>query len=81
MTRWLVTCLQRVIRWLDPPPPPPLPDMLKDTARPLILAQDRYDRRGEHKRRVVLHELKRIYPEVRTRDLALAIEQVLQEPR
>jgi hypothetical protein len=79
MTRWLIARLQGIIRWLDPPPPPPAPDTLKDAARPLMAAQDASDRRGEHKRRVVLLQLRRQFPDVRTRDLAWAIESVLQE--
>lgn len=81
MKRWLIDSLQRIIRWLDPPPPPPPGHVVRDAARPLIQQQDRYDRRGEHKRRVVLHALQQRFPTVRTRDLAYAIECVLQEPR
>jgi hypothetical protein len=80
MKAWLVDGLRRLLRWLDPPPDPPAPHALKDAARCVMQAQDDFpDRRGEHKRRVVLLALRQQFPTTRTRDLALAIELVMQE--
>lgn len=79
MRAWFVDGLQRLIRWIDPPPPLPPPDVLKDAARELVAEQASKKRLGELKRRVVLSTLRHRFPDARTRDLAYAIESVLQE--
>ena len=75
MRWWLIHVLKRLVRWLEP-----VDESAIDVeARRLVAAQQARDRRGDHKRRVVLSELTKRFPEARTRDLALAVERVMQE--
>lgn len=80
----IAALLRRLADALDPPTPvmvPELPNLFLDRVRALIA---RWDATlgpgfGEAKRHQVYAQLLKEYPDTRKRDLAFAIEQVLQD--
>jgi hypothetical protein len=81
----LAALLRRLADWLDPPRPvvvpEPEPNPFHARVRSLIaIVEARFGAGfGEAKRRDVYARLMKEFPEARKRDLAFAIEQVLQE--
>ena len=80
----IATLLRRLADWLDPPRPvvvpDPAPNPFHARVRSLMaMSEARFGAGfGEAKRREVYARLIKEYPETRKRDLAYAIEQVLQ---
>lgn len=74
--------LRRLADWLDPPVKPYVPDPYRDITTALIAeAEARFGAGfGEAKRRDVYAALMKRFPQAKKRDLAYAIERVLQEP-
>lgn len=78
IARWL----RRLADWLDPPPPPKrVRTPYADTTR---LFMEQAEIRlgpgfGDAKRRDVYAALMKVFPQARKRDLAYAIEQIMQE--
>lgn len=81
----IASLLRRLADWLDPPVPivvpEPEPNPFHARVRSLMAIMDaRFGAGfGEAKRHNVYAQLIKEYPDVRKRDLAYAIEQVLQE--
>ena len=79
---WLAQWLCRVAQWIDVMPlQEPLWDSspIRDRARVLTDKAELLDASGEYKRHTVYAALIKAFPDARRRDLALAIEHVLQE--
>lgn len=77
----LARFLRRLADWLDPPVCPYVPDPFSDITRALIAeAEQRFGAGfGDAKRRDVYAALMKRFPVAKKRDLAYAIERVLQE--
>jgi hypothetical protein len=75
MRAWLIRLLKAVLAWLEPP--------VDDTpllarVKVLVVAAEKLAASGEYKRHAVYARLLKEFPDSRKRDLALAIERVLQ---
>ena len=81
--RWLARWLCRLAHWIDVMPTDSRPSWtataLLDRARALTDKAEELDASGEYKRHSVYAALIKAFPDARKKDLALAIEQVLQE--
>ena len=81
--RWLARWLCRLAQWIDTMPTTSgstwTTTALLDRARLLTDKAEQLDASGEYKRHSVYAALIKAFPDTRKRDLALAIEQVLQE--
>lgn len=73
----IASLLRRVADWLAPAPV--LPEWLLVVTRAAVAHADTLPHTGHFKRAVVLKALGRQHPELRRRDLALAVELVLRE--
>lgn len=87
MAKRIAQWLRDLALWLDPPPPPPPPpppappDPARVKAAQLIREAEGFaaGTSGEYKRHWVYAALLRDFPERRKRDLALLIEETLQD--
>ncbi len=80
LRRALAAILASALAWVDPPPPEGAPDPLMERTRELVTwAQTAKHASGEYKRHQVLAQLMKDFPDARQRDLAYAIERVMQE--
>lgn len=71
---WIARWLRRMATWIDPSH-----DALLEAARVRTRAWAPHDCSGEHKRHQVYAALIKAFPGARKRDIAFAIERVLQE--
>lgn len=80
MRKWLAHVLQRVVEWLMPPISPVIPvfSLLDRDAAQLVKQMAHLDVSGEYKRHQVYAALIKAFPQIRHRDLGLAIEKAVQ---
>lgn len=80
MRDWLIACCEWLLIWLRRPPVPDA-DAVQREARQFVQWAEGFapGTSGEYKRHAVYAKMIRAFPDTRRRDLALAIEQAVQE--